>query len=398
MSSPWVRAKIAFLIIATLLAFTFRVAALDTYGLSEDEVNKVQAIDQYRLGHFSANAEHPMLMKLAMWGSLDIARAWNRVAPREWSLPLETALRLPNAIAGVATTPVMFGIADRAATAPSSSAHSGVERHHYTIAARVRPLVVFWINREGVGDAVVTRRRAPGEARYSLLIGSDPDRAPLHINRWGYIEEEIHGADARLLGLMTESEEESIEQAEANIRRQSSGRRTFKVIQANADGQEARARVMSIAAPEDYTFRHLQIVLGLAQRDWPDGQSRVIRLPSGARPGFLAALADVMHAPSANPITYVYYGRLYELRRTRADGIPNFRIAHTSYGPAVAADFLITSTSDGERTRFSMTYGTEGAFAEVPLRVMYQPRWWMQVELTIDDAADASGLTDRVPQ
>src|SRR6059036_364884 len=109
--------------------------------------------------------------------------------------------------------------ADRVVTAPSSSVHSGAERHHYTIAARVRPLVVFWISRTGVGDAVVTRRRAPGEAHYSLLIGSDPNRAPLHINRWGYIEEEIHGAEARLLGLMTESDEESIEQAEANVRR-----------------------------------------------------------------------------------------------------------------------------------------------------------------------------------
>src|SRR5207244_2187084 len=89
------------------------------------------------------------------------------------------------------------------------------ERHHYTIGARVRPLVVFWISRSGVGDAVVTRRRAPGEASYSLLIGSDPDRAPLHINRWGYIEEEISGADATLLGLMTESEEDAIQHAEA---------------------------------------------------------------------------------------------------------------------------------------------------------------------------------------
>jgi hypothetical protein len=288
--------------------------------------------------------------------------------------------------------------ADRAATAPSSSLNSGVERHHYTIAARVRPLVVFWISRSGVGDAVVTRRRTPGEARFSLLIGSDPNRTPLHINRWGYIEEEIHGAEARLLGLMTESDEESIEQAEANVRRQSGGRHPFKVIQATADGEQARSRVTSIAAPEDYTFRHLQIVLGLARRESSDGQLRVVRLPPGARPGFLAALADVMHAPAANPITYVYYGRLYELRRTRAEAIGNLRIAEKSYGPAVAAEFLITSAHDGERTRFSMTYGTQGAYTEIPLRVMYQPRWWMQVELTIDDTADPAAQTDGVLQ
>ena len=48
------------------------------------------------------------------------------------------------------------------------------------------------------------------------------------------------------------------------------------------------------------------------------------------------------------------------------------------------------------RARFSITYGTAGAFAEVPLRVTYQPRWWMQVELTIDDAADALAAADGV--
>ena len=36
-----------------------------------------------------------------------------------------------------------------------------------------------------------------------------------------------------------------------------------------------------------------------------------------------------------------------------------------------------------------MTYGTAGAYAEVPLAAIYQPRWWMQVELTIDDASGA---------
>src|SRR5205823_6479642 len=198
------------------------------------------------------------------------------------------------------------------------------ERHHYTISARVRPLVVFWISRSGIGDAVVTRRRAPGEARYSLLIGSDPDRAPLHINRWGYIEEEIRGAEAQLIGLITKSDEESIEEAEANIR-QPSGRHSFKVIRATADSAEARSRVTSIAAEENYTLRQMSLVLELARRESADGRSRVIQLPPGAKAGFLAALADAMRAKSDAPITYVYYGRLYELRRTRSDATQNFR-------------------------------------------------------------------------
>ncbi len=275
----------------------------------------------------------------------------------------------------------------------ASGATAGqVERHHYTIGARVRPLLVFWIARGGVGDAMVTRRRAPGEASYSLLIGSDPDRAPLHINRWGYIEEEIRGAEARLLGLMTESEEDTIQQAETNVRKQPSGSHPFKVIHATVDGEQAQARVASINMPQDYTLRQMRVVLDRAEHAASGGRLRVVRLPAGTRPGFLAALADAMHMPDARPITYVYYGRLYELQRTRSRSVPDFQVAQRSYGPAIAADFVITSAHDGEQTKFSMTYGTHGAFAEVPLAVMYQPRWWMQVELAIDDASDAPAL------
>jgi hypothetical protein len=265
----------------------------------------------------------------------------------------------------------------------------GGEQHHYTIGARVRPLLVFWITRNDVGDAVVTRRRAPDEARYSLLIGTDPARTPLHINRWGYIEEEIRGTDARLLGVMTESEEESIEQAEANVRKQASGGHPFKVIRATADGAQAHAQVASIQAPQDYTVRQIDAVLDLAERAVGNGRQRVISLPTGTRPGFLAALADTMRT-SERSVAYAYYGRLYDLRRTHSRRIPNLVIGTRSYGPAVAADYVITSRHDGEQTKFSMTYGTDGAFAEVPLSVTYQPRWWMQIELTIADGEDAS--------
>ncbi len=57
--------RVVVLAVVTSLAFGYRAVALSTYGFSEDEVNKVRAIEQYRHGHFGANAEHPMLMKLA---------------------------------------------------------------------------------------------------------------------------------------------------------------------------------------------------------------------------------------------------------------------------------------------------------------------------------------------
>jgi dolichyl-phosphate-mannose-protein mannosyltransferase len=106
------RVRVMALAIVTSLAFGYRAVSLSTYGLSDDEVNKVRAIEQYRHGHFGANAEHPMLMKLAMWGSVELTGVWNRVAPTGQTVAIESAIRLPNVLAGTLTTLVLFGLAE----------------------------------------------------------------------------------------------------------------------------------------------------------------------------------------------------------------------------------------------------------------------------------------------
>lgn len=267
----------------------------------------------------------------------------------------------------------------------SASAQAIADRHHYSISARVRPLVVFWISKSGVGDAFVSRQIGASEAQYSLLIGSDPERTPLHVNRWGYIKEDIRNGSSRMIGVMTESDEESLEEAEAHVRDSQAAHHPFKLIEGSADAFESRSRVRSIDAPQDYTLRHLSAVLDLADRDDSEGRSRTVRVPAGARTGFLSALADAMRDSSTAPIRYVYFGRVYELKRARTERLPDARIGQRSYGPAIAAEFINTSLHDGEQTRFSITYATEGPLAGVPLRVRYQPRWWMQIELTIAD-------------
>ena len=36
-----------------------------------------------------------------------------------------------------------------------------------------------------------------------------------------------------------------------------------------------------------------------------------------------------------------------------------------------------------EGSRFELVYGTHGPLAEIPVVIAYQPKWWLQVELTI---------------
>src|SRR3954471_13060606 len=76
---PLARLRVIALAVVLAAAGVVRMTHLATYGFSDDEINKVPAVEEYRLGRFEANAEHPMLMKVAMWGSVALSDRWNAV-------------------------------------------------------------------------------------------------------------------------------------------------------------------------------------------------------------------------------------------------------------------------------------------------------------------------------
>ena len=100
------------LAILVLSGFGFRVAGLSAEGLSEDELNKLNAVADYRAnGLTGANGEHPMLMKAFQATSIILTEKWNSVVAPENRIALETALRLPGAIAGALSAILIFLIA-----------------------------------------------------------------------------------------------------------------------------------------------------------------------------------------------------------------------------------------------------------------------------------------------
>ena len=93
-------------LLLTVLAFSVRLYRVDFNSLSEDEVAKWAAVQEYRHGHFvGVNSEHPMLPKMLAWASLTTGERWGRVAATHgWpSLNPEGWLRLPNVLFGAAT-------------------------------------------------------------------------------------------------------------------------------------------------------------------------------------------------------------------------------------------------------------------------------------------------------
>ncbi len=108
---------IATLALLVLAGFGFRVSGLSAEGLSEDELNKLNAVADYRQnGLTAANGEHPMLMKALQTASIFVVEKWNNsslVAGQNSSLriPAETALRLPGTIFGALTVVLIYLLA-----------------------------------------------------------------------------------------------------------------------------------------------------------------------------------------------------------------------------------------------------------------------------------------------
>lgn len=100
-SVSWQKTAVMALALMVIVGAGMRLKGLGAIGFAEDEINKVEAARAYDRGDFTANAEHPMLMKLLINASLRVARAWNGLTSQ--AVSEEAALRFPNALFGALT-------------------------------------------------------------------------------------------------------------------------------------------------------------------------------------------------------------------------------------------------------------------------------------------------------
>jgi hypothetical protein len=269
-----------------------------------------------------------------------------------------------------------------------------VMTHRYTMSGKVRPLL-FWIGKDDIGLArIVWRRGDNGAVGYELLVGTDPAKAPRSLNRWGYIAEDMEGADGSLLALMTGADETSYSEAASNSTR-APGAGDFRAIHARVQRGAATWQTARVTTPSALTVHDVDAALDRVRQETSAAASRGMPLPSGARPGFLTAVAELIdcsvrgvnqkmdaRALLQPRVRYIFGQGAYELHLREVESL---RADHNGRSvPVVRTAFEIQTLATNDRTRFEVTSGTEGDLMGVPVAISWQPRWWLRVALRLN--------------
>ena len=307
-----------------------------------------------------------------------------------------------------------LGLSSVAASQPAGTQRVGrspghtlpvVAEHRYTVTARIRPLLLFWISRDNVGEAVL-RWRAGGQDHlgFELLIGSDPARTPRHVNQWGYIAEEVSPGSATLLGLMKDSDDKTLEEARKRVEGEGERRQFFyKAIRTEVAQNKGVTGTMRVTLPRDPTYRDVNWVL--EQLPPSPHEPREYSLAPGIKPGYLPTLQGVVQesvswhqagepaatSPVGRVVRYVFNGTMYDMVLRSSKRIAAARYRGRPSRISIHGEFVITNRKTGEKTQFAVQYPRAGALAGVPIHGVFRPRWWFEVEMTLDDPAGSPG-------
>jgi hypothetical protein len=74
---------------------------------------------------------------------------------------------------------------------------SSYAEHRYRVVGKLR-MAVIWAKHDDIGSARMTWRSDSNSNALTLMVGSDPQRAPRSLNKWGYLREEVRSDHAEV--------------------------------------------------------------------------------------------------------------------------------------------------------------------------------------------------------
>jgi hypothetical protein len=261
-----------------------------------------------------------------------------------------------------------------------------VRQHTYRMAGKVRVLLL-WVGRDDVGSGVIKWRGGGDEKAIELLIGSDPQRAPSQLNKWGYLVEAMRGGESSVVGLISQENDDGLSDVKADLKTRKE-QRAFDTIRGFVSATEGLARVGTLYAPSHLTYHDADTVLGRVLADTSLLVKRVARA-GNVRPGFLTSLTELIGASiekkSHNTrIHYIHGDRRFELRLLESTPLARFERDGRTWQNVIRGRFETAEAGNHSGTRFELVYGASGALTGIPILISYQPKWWLQVDLVLN--------------
>ena len=298
-----------------------------------------------------------------------------------------------------------------------SPLRSSVE-YDYIMTARVH-LIFFWVGKDDVGGGYIRRGVSSQDSHvefFQVLFGSDPQKAPRAINRWGASTEvawhtnnvslpsrEDDVTSSAFFGFMKSSRGKSVSEMQSELKKeQEQGQHSFTGILSRVEPSRAFSTVVPLQSDTDFNLHQYDIAqpIMLDRIAVSDRPVRSLEDPSRCprSASFLATVADLLDAAlsgQAAPLSrcYVHDAQENTLTLERVTPIhillvqlhgPNSTVLlDTSYTNLLQLDYLSRHKETGKTVSFSILIGTQGNLRGVPVQIRYQPNWWFQVVLNL---------------
>jgi hypothetical protein len=265
---------------------------------------------------------------------------------------------------------------------------SSYAEHRYRVVGKLR-MAVIWAKHDDIGSARMTWRSDSNSNALTLMVGSDPQRAPRSLNKWGYLREEVRSDHAEVFTVRSLGGSESSSATDYAVSEGPLFGASCSSI-GNTDVTGAKTTV-SATGVTYRMFDQLLDRIAIAPR-W---QGKHTTRPEGADAGFLTALQHVIRAgrndstsAKPGPITYIYNGTIYDLTIQGSRQLGRTTVVSRTFDQLIRTDVAIRNRTTDEITKFAVTYSPDRAAPPLPIQIFCQPNFWLSVELRLDDTAD----------